>query len=98
MIFIIQNSVNKERVSQASGNKETGLHKGAENRMATDFLTLEDRRHFKNAFKILKSYCFLPKTNIQTSIQTKYLANVKREERLFKNARARSQISLCLFF
>lgn len=80
MIFIIQNAVSKERILQASGNKkETGLHKGSENRMTTDFWrALEDRRQLKDAFKILKDY-FQPKTNIQTYTQTKIINHVWRE-------------------
>lgn len=53
MIFVIQNAVSKERILQASRNKkETELHKGAENRMTTDFLTVQgDRRHLTMAPK-----------------------------------------------
>lgn len=53
--------MNKERVPQASGNKETGLHKGAENRLATDFLTLEDRRHLKKCLQNFEGILFSTK-------------------------------------
>lgn len=81
MIFLIPNAVSKEKILQASRNKkETGLHKGSGNRMTTDFWrALEDRRHLKDAFKILKGYYFQPKTNIQTYTQTKIINHVWRE-------------------
>lgn len=59
-------------------NKQTGLHKGAENRMTTDFLTsLEDGRHLKNAFKFLTEYYLQPQTNKQNKLFTKCEEKIK---------------------